>query len=114
MSSAPAREGITADEALSDALLTVDVTDLEQVASVARPEPPPFAANLTVEARHEQGLVARLAVQLNAFEVTAFSYRVDQGGRARLDLMVQGGDAKLVRAAARLRRIVGVETVCTR
>jgi hypothetical protein len=102
-------EGTTADDALRSALQTPEVVELGLGLGLAQPEQP--ATNLTVIARHEQGLVARLAVLLNAFEVTAFSYRVDPAGRARVDLMVLGGETTLLRAAARLRRVVGVERV---
>lgn len=73
----------------------------------------PPLANVSVVAVHERGLVARLAVLLNAHDVTGFSYRVVRG-TARVEVTVQGGDRQVDRAAARLRRVIGVCRVDTR
>lgn len=71
--------------------------------------------DLTVEATHEQSLVGRLAVLLNAHEVTAFVYRTDpQRHLATVEVSVAGGELQVERAAHRLRRVIGVHRVTTR
>lgn len=84
-------------------------------------EPRQPGANLYLEVTHERSLVARLAVLLNAHDVSAFVYRADATGgavvadaarpTARVEVEVQGGERQVTRAANRLRRVIGVHSV---
>ena len=68
-------------------------------------------SRLAVAAVHQDGLLGRIAVLLNAHEVTSFSYDAQADGRARIAVDVQGGQWHVERVASKLRRVVGVLTV---
>lgn len=85
--------------------------------SCRSPGAPPDAF-LAVEATHAQGLVARLAVLLNAHDVTAFTYRTNIPHNpdavdltARIEVVMTGDPQQAARAAHRLRRVIGVHHV---
>jgi len=107
-------EGRSSEAALLDALETAQKitpgSRLELGRSLrAHFEPREPEANVALEAVHQQSLIARLVVLLNAHHVTSFSYRVDPDQElALVELRVLGDDWQVSRAAHKLRRVIGV------
>ena len=107
-------EGHSSEAALLDALETAQKITPGSPLELGRSlrthlEPREAEANVTLEAVHQQSLIARLVVLLNAHHVTSFSYRVDPDQElALVELRVLGDDWQVSRAAHKLRRVIGV------
>lgn len=110
-------EAATPDAALLDALQAAGMIIPDSSLDLGTSLPAHLRAsspsgNLTLEAAHNQGLVGRLAVMLNAHDVTSFSYRLHPEKQlVAVEMTVQGGDWHVSRVAHKLRRVIGVRRV---
>lgn len=72
----------------------------------------PASTQVRVRVVHGDGLLGRIAVLLNNYEITSFSYVCEiDGPGADVLVTIRGTGASPVRLAARLRRVIGVTDV---